>query len=189
MGNKYDMRICKCGRIHMIERERIEKSITDNKDLLLVCGGCGTATLIGADIEPNWSDPEKDCYTMYSNNFSKDRFITNSDFCDAEDHKAISEIFYSQGIRVPMMTGQYATDYYDGKFSDRWYPDFYKIQRKGITVDEIMLFINEYTQNRTTVNMTTFIRNTPDEMLKEISQYYIKGFNWRGTKYENKLNC
>lgn len=87
-----------------------------------------------------------------------------------------------------MMTGQYATDYFNGRFSDRWYPDFYKIQRKDITVKEIMKFIDEYKHDRTTVNMDWFIKQTPEDMLFEISCYMIDGFDWSGTKFENGWN-
>lgn len=85
-----------------------------------------------------------------------------------------------------MKTGQYATDFFNGRFSDRWYPDFYKIQRKDITVKEIMDFIDEYIHDRTTVNMDRFINETPDDILEELSGYWIEGLNWSGTKYENK---
>lgn len=190
MKRKYDMRICKCGRIHMVPNERIEKALEDNKNLLLVCAGCGAATLIGAYIQPDWNEPDKDCYMLYAIDFSsyQDMGIHASDFDKTESSKGIEEIYYSHGLKVPMMTGQYATDYYNGRFSDRWYPDFYKIQRKDVTVEEIMQFIDEYKRDRTTVNMNWFIQQTPEDMLKEISCYMINGFNWKGTKWENEWN-
>ena len=190
MSRKYDMRICKCGRIHMVDEDKLEKALENNKNLLLVCGGCGDATLIGADITPNWNDPNKDCYIMYSSEFSsyEDRSIVASDFESTEHHKGIEEIIYSHGRKVPMMTGMYATDYTNGIFSDILYPDFYKIQRSDITVKEIMDFINEYTHDRTTVNMDRFIRETPEDMLEEISHHSIEGFNWKGTKWETEWN-
>lgn len=185
MSKKYDMRICKCGRIHMVNEDKLEKALENNKNLLLICGGCGDATLIGANVEPDWNDPDKDCYMMYSCEFSsyEDKSITTADFESTEHHKGIEEIVYSHGIKVPMMTGMYATDYNNGRFSDRWYPDFYKIQRSDITVKEILDFIDEYTNDRTTVNMNRFINETPEDMLEEISQYTINGFNWKGTKW------
>ena len=85
-----------------------------------------------------------------------------------------------------MKTGQYATDYFNGRFSDRWYPDFYKIQRTDITVKEIMDFIDEYNHNRTTVNMDRFINETPDDRLAELSTYSIDGLDWKGTKFEKE---
>lgn len=188
--SKYDVRFCKCGRIHMIDNEKLEKILEDNKNLLLICAGCGDATLIGADIEPDWNEPNKDCYMMYSGDFSAydDRTVTETDFESTEIKKGIKEIIYSHGIKVPMMTGQYATDYYNGRFSDRWYPDFYKIQKTDITVKEIMEFIDDYMHDRTTVNMKRFINETPDDMLEEISRYSVDGFNWKGTKWETEWN-
>lgn len=188
--NKYDMRICKCGRIHMIDNNKLNKALENNKNLLLICGGCGSATLIGANIEPDWYGTDEDCYTMYSTDFSsyEDKSITAVDFESTKHQKGIEEIIYSHGIKVPMMTGMYATDYCNGTFFDRWYPDFYKIQRKDVTVKEVMDFINEYNLNRRTVNMNRFINETPIDMLEEISHYMIDGFDWKGTKLESEWN-
>lgn len=188
MSRKYDMRICKCGRIHMIENNVIEKALQNNKNILLICAGCGNATLIGADSILDGSGKTE--YMMYSCEFAryKDRTIEISDFEPSEHDKGIYKIIYSQGYRVPMMTGMYATDYCNGKFSDRWHPDFYEIQKRDITVEEIMKFIKKYNHDRTMVNIRRFINETPQEILKEISHYYIESFNWRGTKFENKIN-
>ena len=54
----------------MIDEDKLEKVLENNKNLLLICGGCGTATLIGADIEPDWNGPNKKCYMMYSGDLS-----------------------------------------------------------------------------------------------------------------------
>ena len=189
---KYDMRICRCGRIHMIDNNRINSALKKNKNLLLICAGCGAATLIGADVEMDWTvqgkEKTEEIYMMYSNEFSasEDSINTPADFKTTDNHKGIEEIIYSQGLKVPMMSGQYATDYFNGIFSDRWHPDFYKIQRDDITVKEIMNFIDEFNRDRTTVNMDRFIYESPEDMLDEISRYSIKGFNWAGTKWESK---
>lgn len=53
MSRKYDIRICKCGRIHAIPNERIEKALDADKNFLLICAACGNATLIGANISPD----------------------------------------------------------------------------------------------------------------------------------------
>ena len=190
MNRKYDMIICKCGRIHMLDNNKLNKALENNKNILFVCAGCGSATLIGANIEPDWNDPSKDCYMMYSGDFSdhEDKSITAADFESTEEQKGIEEIIYSHGLKVPMMTGQYATDYFNGIFSDRWYPDFYKIQRSDITVNEIMDFIDEYDHDRTTVNMDRFIHETPEDMLEEISHYSIDGLDFKGTKWETEWN-
>lgn len=186
--SKYDMRICSCGRIHMVNMEKVSRVCEANKNLLLICAGCGRATLIGADVEPDWENLDKDCYSMYARDFAKydDRIINSHAFEETEGEKAIDEIIYSHGYKVPMATGQYATDYFGGRFSDRWYPDFYKIQRNDITVPEIMKFIDEYSHDRTTVNMKRFISQTPEDVLEEISHYWIEGLDWTGTKWERK---
>ena len=185
---KYDMKICSCGRIHMINMEKIDNACEVNKNLLLICAGCGRAVLIGADIEPDWEEPDKECYEMYTRDFSRysDSVINSCAFEESEGKKAIDEIIYSHGYKVPMKTGQYATDYFRGRFSDRWYPDFYKIQRENITVPEIMDFIEEYTHDRTTVDMQRFIYQTPEDVVEEISHYWIEGLDWTGTKWEQK---
>jgi len=186
INKMYKMRICKCGRIHMIPMEKIDNALDKDKNLLLLCGGCGKGTVIGADIQPDYIEPQKDGYSMYFYDFSTywNKEISILDFESTENQKGFEEIFYSHGIKVPMMTGQYATDYFYEKFSDRWYPDFYKIQKKNISVSEIMEFIDKYNQDRTTVNMDRFLGETPEEMLEVISRYPIKGFNWEGTKWE-----
>ena len=82
MSRKYDIRICKCGRIHAIPNERIEKALDADKNFLLICAACGDATLIGADISPAFDDPSKDCYEMYSVDFSsyEDKVINTDTF-------------------------------------------------------------------------------------------------------------
>ena len=190
MNRKYNMGICKCGRIHMLDNEVLDRALENNKNLLLICAGCGNAILIGAHIEPDLNEPDYDCYMIYFDDFSRynDRSIGANDFESTENHKGIEEIIYSHGYKVPMITGKYATDYCNGRFYDIWYPDFYKIQRSDITVKEIMEFIDKYKHDRITVNMNRFIRETPDEILEEISHYYIEGFNFKGTKWETVWN-
>ena len=183
---KYDMRICSCGRIHMIPMDKVNNAIEKNKNLLYICGGCGNASIIGADIEPDWYEKDKLCYNMYSSKVFeyKDGSINVEDFTEHDNKKAISEIFYSHGIRVPMMTGEYARSYFYGTFADMWYPNFYEVQRSDTTVEEFRQFINDFTINQTVVNMNRFINETPKEYLEEISSYLIEAFNWKGTKYE-----
>lgn len=188
MSKKYEIKICSCGRIHAIPEEKIDQAIESEKDLLVICGGCGTATLIGADVVPDFDNPSEDCYEMYARKFvhNHDKSIVVDSFNGNDEGKAISEIYYSNGYKVPMMTGNYATDYLYERFSDKWYPDFYKIERKDITVSEIMEFINNYKHDRKTVNMPRFIDETPDEILEELSNSIILAFDWKGTKFEKE---
>ena len=56
---KYDIRICKCGRIHAIPKEKIERAIDENKNFFLICASCGKGTLIGAGASRDYLYPEK----------------------------------------------------------------------------------------------------------------------------------
>ena len=49
-----------------------------------------------------------------------------------------------------------------------------------------MDFIDKYNHDRTTVNMDRFINETPDDILAELSTYYIDGLDWKGTKFEKE---
>lgn len=188
MNRKYDIRICGCGRIHAIPKEKIDEVLENNKEFLLICAACGYTTLIGADIATNWNDPAKKCYEMYTRSFSlyENREINDNIFKGSETEKAVGKILYSHGVKVPMKTGRYATDFSCGRFSDRCSPDFSRIRRCDVTVKEVTDFIEEYMDNRTTVNMNRFINETPDDILQELSSYWIEGLNWEGTKYWKK---
>lgn len=194
MERKYDMRICGCGRIHMIPFKKVENAFHANKNLGCICGGCGNIIAIGADAHPDYDEPDKTCYDMYTfdvnpNDIHETIEITSEAFTSGIlSMKPFSELFYSLGIKVPMMTGEYARSYFSDQFCDMWYPDWYKVERNDITVEDFKKFIIEFKENQKTVNMDRFIRDTPDEYLEEISHYWIKAFDWRGTKYDNKFN-
>lgn len=100
--SKYELRICSCGRIHAIPEEKIVNAIEAEKDLLLICGGCGTATLIGADIVPDFDNPSEDCYEMYSKNFihKNNKFINSDSFNGTDKEKAINEIYQLKARRL-----------------------------------------------------------------------------------------
>ena len=63
---KYDMNICKCGRIHMVDEDKVTKALENDKNLLLICAGCGAAKLIGGDEEVDFFEPDKKAYMMYN---------------------------------------------------------------------------------------------------------------------------
>lgn len=184
---KYDVRFCKCGHIHLIPQERIDACLKEDKDFLLICGSCGTTTVIGADIEPDFDDPAKTCYNMYSRDKSEETCVlADKDGIKQSAYKLYGEIYYDKGISVPMMSGMNATSFFNSRFYDNWYPDFYRIQRPGVTIKEIMDFIKKYHRDRTTVNMQRFINEHTNEELEAISAYLIDGFDWTGTLYERK---
>lgn len=189
---KYEFRMCSCRRIHAIKKEKINKALKNNKNFLLICAGCGKASLIGADIAPDWYEPEKNCYYRYTTELShdKDKTINDSDFISTKEQKGIEEILYSYGHEIPMMTGMYANGTTvvegSGKPCDNWFPDFWKIEREGITFAEISAFIEQWRKDRITVNMQRFISQTPEDVLEELSLHYYPCFDWSGTKYERK---
>ncbi len=67
------------------------------------------------------------------------------------------------GYGVPMITGYFADEYSCGRFIDRVH------------------------NNNQQVDMTRFLLTTPDHVLKMVSQYYIRAFNWSYTKYDQEL--
>ena len=181
-----ELRICSCGRLHFIDFEIIETALKNDKDVLLICGRCGRATMIGADRMPDyWIDPDEEVYNMYSYNAGDESFVLNaSKFENADTTKGIYQVIYSVGKGVPMNTGSYANTCIYGRFEDNWHPDFYHIERKGITIEEVMKFIDEWKQNKKTVNMARLLRELDDEELEMLSGYRLEGMDWKGTKYE-----
>ena len=192
---KYEVRFCSCGTIHFIPEDKVDKALHEDKELLWICGRCGQATRIGADREPNWvddsSDAPKEIFNMYSmslnpNMFKESIVITPESFNTTKSQKGFSEIFYSSGITVPMMSGNYAKMHnpYGEYFLDIWWPDWYKIERSDITKEEIIQFIEKYKEDCKTVNMARFIRETQKEYLDILVRMWTKEFNWDGTEYE-----
>lgn len=189
--NKYDMKICRCGKIHMIPSDKIDDAIEHDKNFMFICADCGSATVVGADKEWDEYEPDKDCYMMYSGSFAPyySESITADNFKGTENKKAISEIYYSHGIKVPMMNGYYATEYHNVIFYDgRIISNLYEIDRPNVTAAEVQDFLENARKEARTVNMNRFIRENKDDMLEEISRCFIKGFDWKGTKYESEWN-
>ena len=175
---KYHVNVCNCGRIHMVEVAKLNKAYDDEKELLMICGGCGNGFVFGADIVEDGDDTVYDTYTKNIKNTTV-------------DVNKYSEVLLDDGLRVPMMTGEYATafDTYSGRFSDMVYPDLYNLERKDITVTEVMDFLGKWKKDRSTVNMNSFIlenNSKNEDKLKELASWGISGLDWKGTEYEVK---
>ena len=184
-NNKSTMgvRICSCGRIHFYDEKHVDDAIAADKEVLFICGGCGRATRIGADDWTGYYDDNEPCYAMYQQDVEKEAVWTADIFNPAENKKAISEILYSPGKKVMMQTGYYAKAYSNGYFEDIWYPDFCKLEHEGLTVQEVMEFINEYRTNRRKVNMRALMKAlTPEEAKVLYSRCLIKSFDWSETE-------
>lgn len=193
--NQYEIRICSCGTIHFIPNEKVEKALQEEKNLLWICGTCGQGTYIGGDKEPNIWDDSPDapefCYNMYSTSLNPNSIhdsisITKETFDGTDKEKGISEIFYSPGIKVPMKSGSNARMYNSANqyFLDIWWPDWYKVERNDFTREDILNFIKEYKKDCQTINMSLFIHQTPEHLLKILAQCYMPEFDWTGTPYE-----
>ncbi len=188
--SKYNVKFCSCGRIHMVPYEKLEPILEKDKNLLLICAGCGAAMLVGADIESNIyseNDDNSMCYNMYTYdyNMNKDKYITLEDFNGTKEFKGIEEIFYSHGIKVPMLTGNYSNCYNDGYFYDTTNVDTEEIEHKiSITKEEILKIIKEHNYKSNTVDMRRFINENEEDDLKSISGYALSNLIWDGTKYD-----
>ena len=121
---------------------------------------------------------------MYQQDVEKETYWTADAFNTAENRKAFTEIMYSPGKKVMMMTGYYAKAYNNGEFEDIWYPDFWKLEKPDLTIPEVMDFIKENRTNRKLVNMNALLRDFTEEEVKYLhSSYHIKGMDWSKTKY------
>lgn len=181
-----NLMICRCGRIHTVSHDVIEAALNRRKEILFICARCGNAAIIGGD-ESTDPDTGDITYIMHTNDF-RGEVITPEVFISNEKYKGLYQILYKRGYGVPMQTGMYATDYFNGVFSDHWYPYFDKIMRYGVNGDDVINFVSTYNRQRTTVDMGRFIRETPEEVLEQLSRKSIPGLNWRGTAYESKFN-
>ena len=192
MDRKYSMRICKCGHIHMVPEAKIDAAIKNDKVLMLVCRTCGDIQYIGADKTYDWfEEGNKPVYNMFSCEAKHDNFSIGQEcfITDGESGgRGINEILFSTGLKVPMLSGEFASQFFYDRFYDNWYPEFNELTKPGITEKEIQEFIDKFHKNRSTVNMERFIKDTPDEYLREISGYIVRAFDWKGTKYEREWN-
>ena len=185
---KKELRICSCGRLHFIDSEIIHTALQNDKDVLMICGRCGKATMIGADRMPDyWGGTDKEVFDMYSYHAGDEDFILDAwRFENTNAKKGIYKVIYSVGKGVMMESGSYAREFFYGRFADTWYPDFYHIERKDITVKEIMNFLDKWRHDRVKVNRNYLLRELTDEEAEILSYYAIEGLDWTGTKYERK---
>lgn len=160
----FEVRICKCGCVHFIPWSDIENAIDNNKEFLFICNRCGTALRYGAD---DYFDAGKAlyCFPLDKGEITKERF-----------EKEFTKILYSEGVRVPMKTGQFA-DFYDGNtFYDiqpfNWSSKIYEC--KGI--EEIRRYYEKQTELAKKVNIDRFMKSLTDEQKADLSHYYIKAF-------------
>ena len=167
---------CKCGHIHIVSDELIDKAIASNKDHLLICASCGASHAVGAD------------YMGSDEGYYMHRYGLKEEVMSPENiNKRFSEVVYSKGYEVPMKSGYSANYYFNGRFSDERAVSMdevkYRMMMDHIQFEEAFERLN---QDRHTVNMNLFIRMTPDSVLDQLCSYNIDGFDWSGTKYDKE---
>lgn len=121
---KYDINVCKCGVIHAIPNEKIEKALKKQKPLLTICGNCGVASLRGGDEDVDFDG--NPCYMMYRRDFTyNDSESINKDNIDQYSEK--KNILY-----IPIIKGR-KTEYKKLDFTD------YKKYGEGDKITEDIL--------------------------------------------------
>lgn len=150
--NKFYINICECGRIHFLDNQKIIDICTDDNSIVHVCGNCGFTTM-------TWfEDYDSNCKSWCSRSI-KDEIL------DTEKYK-IKEIVTTQGEKVPMKTGDFATHFINSKFIDWDTKDESEINQKTVHT--------QYLINR--------IRDK--DKLRELS-YLATNIDWTGTDFEN----
>lgn len=86
---------CKCGHIHVVSDEQINKAIESNKDHLLICAACGATYAIGADYMGS-----EEGYYMHRYKLNEGEIMSPDNI-----KERFSEVVYSKGYAVPMMNG------------------------------------------------------------------------------------
>lgn len=197
MEIKYDVRFCSCGRIHFIDDKDISEAISEDKELVLICGGCGKALFIGANktMYELESDEPEEVYELYSYIEEKYFKIDSDNFTKRIEYlktigwiryKPIHMIVYNPGKKVYMKSGNIATLFINGVFHDQLISEFeqerflhrYKLKEEGIPYIK--------TNHGTSVDMERLINDLTEDELEALSGYAINSFDWSGTKYERK---
>lgn len=174
-----ELRICSCGRLHFVDMTPIHTAVQQGKEVIFICGGCGKATVMGADAvhDPYYDD---EVYEMYGRDISHEDFTLDAPQFEAE---GIYKVIYSAGKPVMMQSGDYAGHYNCGRFTDIWYPDFLSLT-DGMTLDDIKDAIFQWKRTHHAVNMGHLLRHLTDEEVQILFDSGLRCFNWKGTKWE-----
>lgn len=104
--NKYNIRVCSCGRVHPVLWSDLEETFDNEEELILICRNCGSANRFGAD---SFTDKEgRKNFSMYTIELPRDDSISIKSFDQEVSNKKLSQILLSPGVKIPMMTGNYA---------------------------------------------------------------------------------
>ena len=168
MNKDINVEVCKCGTIHVIQPEKFHTAIGSGSNYLKVCRNCGATTVIGIFEDDDGSE------TFYDVELPDDRCsITLDDFDLTNGKKPFSEIYFSHGYKIPMMSGGYATCFQNNSFQDTSSTTTYKDESLTVKLDALSKC----------VDMDRLIKEIPDEILYALSKLRISGINWANTKY------
>ena len=167
--------ICGCGSIHFIKSEDFDHAIENDKELVLICNGCGSVTCIGADREV-WGG--KEMFNLYSFRFDKGFEITKEFFDKGFKGKPVDKVIYSEGYKPMMLTGYPATSYRDGLFFNDYAIEQYKLERPGLDQQIMLHMIRKHEKESGIVNMNSIKKELTKEQIKTLAGYYIEGLNW-----------
>lgn len=181
-----EARFCKCGRIHIIEEDLIFSGAKEGKETILICANCGEITRIGLEDYGDQGYCQGCCAYSIS---VKDSFVFRpQDEKSKEELSMISKVIYSHGIKVPMMTGEYANTRFCHNFIDSssasgiLIGDLSKSIMLSESKDEVMKkvqnVLEDYEEKRRTVDMARLVRETSEDDLKVLKQYAISQFDW-----------
>ena len=180
-----ELRICKCGCIHILDAKPIEEALEKHKEILLICGNCGTAFRVGTDATAEaCADEGPNLYERII--MRKATIITEDSFADrpAERTKPFDKIYHNKGYRVPMMTGQMATRFDGRLFVDDNAPDFLKdIDRPGATVNGLREEYDQWKTDRVTVDMCALVNELGEENAQWIATQRVPGLDFSKTEY------
>ena len=152
--NKYYIKICECGRIHFFDNETITDICNNDNSVVCICNNCGNTQMI-------WFDDCMDGKAWCSRTIKNENINT--------DVYSVKEILTSQGFKVPMISGGFATSYIGNTFID-W-------DTKSCTKNE-----------RETVDVKCLINMIKDtNKLNELSDLMLN-ISWKGIEFENKYN-
>lgn len=177
---RFGLWICDCGKIHVFPMEKVDTAVNTDKKLVVVCNGCGTATIIGTLPYEQITETKSECYKGIFSCVIDPPFSVSEEMVVPKWGK-VSEIIFNKGFSVPMKSGGYATFYHPSMgFDDNKCPSIIDLQDSKT--------INDYLQNRFVVDMERFIEENSQhsEILAELALQNIPGLNWSNTPYATK---
>lgn len=177
---KYEIRICRCGRIHFFPKDKLN-NVTEHESFLLICSGCGESMIYG--------------YVGYTGSEEKPIYrphLANETLCISEGMQSQTnkffEILIDAGIKVPMMSDHDATYYnpysgfYDTSCYNMWLRSLHSDTKGDLTCDEKSI------KERHTVDRKMFFERAMlyPGLLRQLAESRCAGFDWTGTPYDSE---